>query len=244
MKMISKNTRVIVGDLHGQVNVLRDLLLRFSDAAEIIVAGDFGLGFSEELDRKYTEIAAEIIEKEFPTVSFIRGNHDNPQACKQWDKEGIFWLPDGLLENHTLFIGGAKSHDINHRREGVDWWPDEELTADQFEEIFENLKGREGRVWRIVSHDAPKSIKDYLKQRNFQHYADTTTSDMMEVLLGMLPNLKTWIHGHYHTYHHTHINGVRFIGLAPAHNAPLTSVQINYSMHTFFDDDGQAEAPF
>lgn len=236
--------RVIIGDLHGQVNVLKNLLAKYPDAGEIVVAGDFGLGFEKELDKQFAKLAESIIEKQLPMVTFIRGNHDNPSACKEWKHEGIYWLPDGLLEHRTLYIGGAKSHDIQHRTKGKDWWPDEELSADQFEEIFENLKGREGRVERIISHDAPKSVKDYLKQQNFQHYADTTTSDMLEVLLGMLPNLKTWIHGHYHTYHHTHLNGVHFIGLAPAHNVPLTSVQINQSMHTFFDDDGQPDVLF
>ena len=237
--------RVIVGDLHGQINVLNNILMKHADATEIVVAGDFGLGFSDELDNQFVKLARTIIDEELPVVTFIRGNHDNPKACKQWNHEGIFWLPDGLLEGGTLYIGGAKSHDVQHRKEGMDWWPDEELTVDQFEEIFENLKGREAFVKRIISHDAPRCIKDYLKQRNFQHYADTTTGDMMEVLLGMLPNLSTWIHGHYHTYHHTRISGVHFIGLAPAHNVPLTSVQINQSMHTFFSDDGQPmDVPF
>jgi len=229
-------SKLVIGDLHGQVEVLHKILRERPCVEEVMVAGDFGLGFDQKLDDQYRRLGDIIIRKGLPHVSFIRGNHDNPQTCRDWEQEGIVWYPDGYLEYETLYLGGAKSHDIEQRKEGVDWWVDEELSEEQWDEIFENLKGLESQVKRIISHDAPRSVKNYLKLMNFESYSDTLTSDRMETLLGMLPNLRTWIHGHYHTHHSTRINGVRFIGLAPAHNIPLTSVRINYDAFTYFEE--------
>jgi hypothetical protein len=231
--------RVIVGDLHGQPSTLKGILHRFLYADEVLVAGDFGLGFDAKLDRQFEELGQYIEEHGVPAVSFIRGNHDNPKACKAWSVPNVQYIPDGYQEYETLFLGGAKSHDTQHRREGIDWWPDEELSEIEWASILGNLKGQEQTIKRIVSHDAPKPVKDYLKQMHLKNYEDTLTSDKMQELMGMLPNLKLWVHGHYHTYHQTTIGGVKFIGLAPAHDAPLTSVQVNYGFHTYFDDTAE-----
>ena len=56
---------------------------------------------------------------------FIRGNHDDPQACR----EHPYWIKDGLIENDIMYIGGAWSIDREYRTEGVSWWRDEELSS-------------------------------------------------------------------------------------------------------------------
>ena len=42
---------------------------------------------------------------------FIRGNHDNPDACR---REGQ-WIKDGTVEDDVMFVGGALSVDRRWR---------------------------------------------------------------------------------------------------------------------------------
>lgn len=194
---------VIYGDLHGKFNLLPHLRRKHSEADEIIIAGDMGVGFpgpsTDHLLKYGNQITAT------PKVRFIRGNHDSPEACTKFVEGGVTWIPDGTLEEGILFLGGGWSIDgptglpefRNYRTPGVNWWEDEELTEAQWERIFNSLEGRYEEVHTVVSHDGPSGVIHRILGAHKPIF-NTTTSNTLELLRGRLPSVKMWVFGHYH----------------------------------------------
>lgn len=198
---------VIVGDLHGNFSIIPYLKKRYADHDEIIVAGDFGLGFNrDEEARGYAK------DDTKPIIRFIRGNHDNVEVCKTFTEGGVRWIPDGTLEGNVLFIGGAWSIDHGIRTPGLNWWYNEELSEEEWDGIFSSLEGSFDKVETVISHDLPSRISHLILGAH-KPVIITRTTSYLDMLMNRLPNVRTWIFGHYHTYHNFEHNGVNFICL-------------------------------
>jgi predicted phosphodiesterase len=148
----------IVGDTHGKHAAYHKLLNSWD--GDSIQIGDYGLGFS---GYKLTDEWVTDWQLYNPQHRFIRGNHDNPEACRAAPN----WIADGTVEHDVMFIGGAWSIDNPvappgwyRRTAGIDWWPDEECSDDQFELMFETYKRVKPRV--MITHDCPASISYYM----------------------------------------------------------------------------------
>lgn len=208
--------RVLYGDIHGRVALIPMMRARHPDVDEIILLGDVGFGFNSIADSLVHEYAKTITEK--PFIRFLRGNHENPAVCKQFKYPGFSFIPDGTLEDGTLFIGGAWSIDgvtgawPNSRVVGVNWWEDEELSHSEWEDIFKSLEGREKEIHTILAHDFPIEVVGTILGPGKRVF-NTRTGDYLSELHERLPNVKMHVGGHYHVHKDFTYNNRRFVVL-------------------------------
>jgi len=147
----------------------------------------------------------------------IRGNHDDPAECRRHPQ----WIRDGQCEDGMMFIGGAFSVDRASRKEGYDWWPDEELSAAELRQIVDLYLERKPRI--MVTHDCPEEVAGIVMSRiprlgpSKPGISSRTRLALQEMWSAHAPAL--WIFGHYHmsfdqVLHGGREIGTRFIGLA------------------------------
>lgn len=211
----------ICGDIHGEVSELvRNAVNRGISRADILVVGDFGVGFGrpKSMDVAYGKVRA-ALEKNDICVYTIRGNHDNPAFFDgRHDYERLRFLPDHRLVEicgkKIYPIGGAVSADIDlvdpltrkSRRMVNDalvrygsskrvWWPDEAPV--------QPAVGSVPSADIVVSHEAPLSFDPPLVR--VDHVRDETWQKIVEsrkcldcVLHAIKPAL--WFYGHYHKH--------------------------------------------
>lgn len=139
----------LIGDIHGEWELYHQTATdAINEGCErTIQVGDFGIGFAGP----YWHDRADEFHWD-GTHKFIRGNHDDPARCKKM----AGWIPDGLVENDVMFIGGAWSIDHALRTEGVSWWPDEELSIAEFNTLIDIYAQVKPRV--MIAHDAPTDV--------------------------------------------------------------------------------------
>lgn len=180
-----------IGDTHGNMDAYKEIT---SDCEKSIQVGDMGVGFTDipVLGTNHT---------------FIRGNHDDPTACKVHPR----WIPDGSYwkEARMMFVGGAYSIDWMHRKEGVSWWQDEELSIMQLNDIINKYNGLRPEI--MVTHNAPLSTT----LRLFPHLAIGNGDRTSQALQAMLEihEPKLWIFGHWHLPKNEVIGKTRFLCL-------------------------------
>lgn len=188
-----------IGDIHGENYIYLSIVNDANDNNyPSIQVGDYGCGF----------VSNPIEYSEFPRHKMIRGNHDNPSLIK---KEHNF-IPDGHYENGIFFIGGADSIDKEWRIEGLDWWKDEQLSEEEFEEIFQKYVDLKPKI--VCSHDCPSYVFEVLmleRQRYIYGDLSRTTKWLQKMFDAHKPNL--WIFGHHHYSFHKIIDGTEFICL-------------------------------
>jgi hypothetical protein len=117
---------VFIGDVHGKWQEYCDLINLHDTTIQV---GDMGIGFNG------------VTKHPLPSLGrhwYIRGNHDNPTLCEQ----DILCIPDGSYSHaiKTMFIGGAESIDKDYRIPGLSWWPDEEVSIQEWENIISDYK--------------------------------------------------------------------------------------------------------
>ena len=188
-----------IGDVHGKTHIYEQIA---SQVEESVQVGDLGVGFVEHI----------------PTGErhrFIRGNHDNPHLCKR--TEG--WIPDGHIENDTLFVGGAWSIDQMYRTQDVDWWVGEECGAWQFIEFVNACRAHRPRI--VVTHDCPDSVVRPLRLLGMDQarYRTRTGDGLQRMFEAHQPDI--WIFGHWHQSRDQVIEGTRFICLAELEHIDL-----------------------
>lgn len=193
-----------IGDIHGRNQPYLDIV-RISPYPTVQV-GDYGCGFTIN---PITTFLPNEINRHF----FIRGNHDHPLKCKEQDN----WIPDGHFdeEHKILYVGGANSIDRMYRREGIDWWPEEQLTIGELDAIIDNAQKNPPEI--IISHECPEFISDAIC--TLAHYRKFNDDNRTRMALQALYHLnvgktpKLHIFGHWHVDADLRINGTRFICL-------------------------------
>ena len=141
---------------------------------------------------------------------FIDGNHDyfpdlKPDLMKlQEVAEGLIYIPRGYVSKRTLFIGGGESIDRDIRTPGVDWWPEENMSPRQ----FENIMNINEDIEVIVSHECPERVIYRVK-----HYINTSCSHFRVGLDNIFEKFHPflWIFGHHHKTFDMTIDHCRFI---------------------------------
>ena len=189
-----------IGDVHGKITGMVDVALK-SDAQHIVQIGDLGLGFGRH--DNYTNLK--------PVTHFIRGNHDNPEMCRQHPS----YLGEYGFNNELgiFFVGGAWSIDRAHRIEGRSWWADEQLSYAQLIEATDLYEKVLPSV--VVTHDAPLDIPQEMGIRGMLNAPSipNRTNQSLEVMLDIhKPDI--WIFGHWHSDVDMIIGDTRFICLA------------------------------
>lgn len=186
-----------IGDIHGN---LKQYYSRI-DCSESIQVGDFGIGFVPNLIENFSlQLNG--------NHRFIRGNHDNPNICKNYHG----YIPDGTIEtiNNTtlMYIGGASSIDKKWRIEGVTWWKNEELSYKEFDKMIDLYSTNKPSI--MVTHECPEmlvhTIKPYAKSEH--SITRNAFNQMYEI---HQPDI--WIFGHWHLSYNNKIQNTNFICL-------------------------------
>lgn len=215
----------VVGDIHGDAQVLVDVLSsnEITNCA-LILLGDIGIW--RYRDYKHYRVLDEYGSKNNVTIYAFRGNHDNPAFFRHpngrspivdrfWGKFTHFKLiPDlSIIDINGakgIVIGGGLSIDRSIRRSfqyafrnngGVykrnDWWNDEGLPI---------TDGIEKKVDFILSHVGPRPTKTApLNENNCQFFKiDYDLEDAINRENAHLDkihkqfNPKKWWFGHFH----------------------------------------------
>ena len=206
----------ITGDTHGDFSRFTLMDLKAEDL--MIVLGDAGINYFLDSRDEFVKDQLNDYPCEF---FFLRGNHEErPEKIEGYrliDSAGtvtgkvyvedrfpkLMFASEGLYDigGYRCFVtNGAYSVDKYYRLEnGLNWFPDEELTDAEMEETLE--KAREaGSVDFILSHTCPER---YLPTHVFLPFIDQSKiSRRMEKYLDKLADIleyKRWYCGHYHT---------------------------------------------
>jgi len=184
-------TMDLIGDVHGKFDEYRRII---EESYCSIQLGDMGIGFPSHPYPKSWD----------KSHLFIRGNHDNPEACK---KHPNFLGDFGSITKDVYFISGAYSIDKNHRTFGVDWWDEEEITTSELMKAVESYGTIKPSV--VFSHTAPTRIATEILSKKIQ---PSRTMQAMELML-LQHSPELWVFAHYHISADIVRNGCRFIAL-------------------------------
>lgn len=171
---------MVAGDWHGDLPwALKTIwqakeLLGEEENRVILHLGDFGIWPGHAGSRYLFEVSAALDQAD-AEIWFVDGNHedfgrldgelrhrtgDGPIPIGSGSRSldpCIFWLPRGYRwEWHGrtwLACGGGVSLDRAARTEGVNWWPEEEITDEQEAVIVAG-----GHADVLVSHDRPSGV--------------------------------------------------------------------------------------
>lgn len=200
----------VTGDTHG--NFLRFQLEHFPEQAGmtkedmVIIAGDFGgVWFGDSRD----DGTLDWLERLPFTLAFVCGNHENYDALERYPvaewhggkvhriRPHVLHLMRGQifeLEGYRFFtMGGAKSHDTDHRINHISWWRQELPSDEEYSEALQNLDRCGWQVDYIITHCAPTSIALTGSRHN---EADRLTDFLQEVR--ERAKYHYWLFGHYH----------------------------------------------
>ena len=210
----------ITGDIHGDQTIWNTHLLPFlKPGDEILVAGDFGIGFYG--GRYLTEDQFfDELEKEDITIYFIDGNHEAftklysyPVIIKNYGKvhqirKNIFHLMRGEIyeinRKKILCFGGGFSLDRDWRAlsgPNQNWWKEEMPTEEEYQNLIVNLKKYENKVDYVITHTAPGETVSYIAKLGLgikDHVAEEQPlTNFLEYVRSVI-DYKIWYFGHFH----------------------------------------------
>ena len=200
----------VTGDCHG--NFRRFQSDCFPEQANmtkddtVIITGDCGgVWFGDSRDDE----TLDWLERLPFTLAFVCGNHENYDALERYPvaewhgskvhrvRPHVLHLMRGQvfeLESYRFFtMGGAKSHDTNHRINHISWWRQELPSDEEYSEALQNLERYNWQVDYIITHCAPTSIALMGSRHN---EADRLTDFLQEVR--ERAKYYYWLFGHYH----------------------------------------------
>lgn len=181
----------IIGDVHGKLDQYKEIT---DNCAFSICVGDFG--FQKEWD----------------------WHHENIGGCHEINMGNHDYLPylyshPASLRNYNYFpsfgvfsVRGAFSIDKIHRTEGLDWFPNEELTYQEGLHCFDEYCKIKPKI--VISHDCPQSVCYSL----FGIYQKSDTRNLLQAMFEEHePEL--WVFGHHHESKDIAFGKTRFICL-------------------------------
>ena len=200
----------VTGDTHGNFRRFQPEYLPEQAGVTkndvVIIAGDFGgVWFGDSRDDE----TLDWLERLPFTLAFVCGNHENYDALERYPvaewhggkvhrvRPHVLHLMRGQvfeLESYRFFtMGGAKSHDTNHRINHISWWRQELPSDEEYSEALQNLERYNWQVDYIITHCAPTSIALMGSRHN---EADRLTDFLQEVR--ERAKYYYWLFGHYH----------------------------------------------
>lgn len=213
---------LITGDKHGSFTYLLDDLQHFygdhkPEDLGIIILGDAGLNFYLN---KTDEKKKAFLNARGYKFYLVRGNHElrpsmleNIQKVYDWDVNGDIYIEEEypnikyLIDGEYYFIngfkclclGGAYSVDKEYRLlNHYPWFPDEQLSEKEMEDIFYRLDGDHFDF--VLSHTCPYS---WMPKDLFLSFIDQSKVDnSMEIWMDDFKDKidwDVWLFGHYHS---------------------------------------------
>ena len=213
----------ITGDTHGSYDMTKLSRRHFQEGKTltkndyVIICGDFGCVWGGELEKSDKWWQNWLDEQPWTTL-WIDGNHENHDLLQtypveQWHggrihkiNNSIYHLMRGevfTINDKTIFtFGGGYSTDRAYRKEGVYWWKGELPTHEEVNYALQSLEKYNNHVDIILTHDAPRDIKEYL---GFYNLCDMSVygeeyEDIHSTLYFFKKNIvfQDWYLGHYH----------------------------------------------
>lgn len=199
--------QTFIGDVHGKYAPYKKII---KEHANTIQVGDMGIGFVKQRsysDVKYLSNPPHALMKE-AGARFIRGNHDNPEVCKKHSQ----FIPDGVVEEDVMFIGGASSIDRAWRTKDYDWWEDEQVSNQDFEKLVEVYNDVKPKI--MVTHECPEYIASaMLRHFNKEKFALHSETRWFFDRMWNAHAPKLWVFGHWHFSFDAVICETRFVCL-------------------------------
>jgi hypothetical protein len=180
-----------IGDVHGKYSRSKRIIEGRRDTVQL---GDMGVGFwklrMDELVAGHNPPHRTMVEGNH---RFIRGNHDNPSVCRRQSQ----WIPDGTVEGDVMFVGGALSVDRKWRTEGLDWWPDEELSIAELDQLIDVYADAKPRI--MVTHDCPQLLEKTMVEASGRDKSiePSRTRQAFSVMFDH-HRPQHWVFGHWH----------------------------------------------
>ena len=206
---------IITGDTHGTIDIGK--IVRFFADHEgeydendyLIICGDVGVcGFDADMEKE----TRQVLRKLPLPVLFVDGNHEhhprlNDHPVDVWNGGKVHFIEPEIIhlmrgqvydiDGTTFFtFGGAYSIDKYGRTEGVDWFPEEIPTIEEYEEGLENLEKHDYSVDYIITHTAPYEVVSALgygeltnDERSLRRYLQQIADEA---------EYRKWFFGHFH----------------------------------------------
>lgn len=211
------------GDWHGNYPYARKAVYRavqdYPEAA-LVHVGDFGLwrhtGFGKVMDQELARY-----EKELWVVP---GNHEDYAYIKLLKpderglikvKDHIFLVPRGYKwewGGRTLAgLGGAYSIDKRYRREGVDWFPEEMITHEDYLATIADVE----KIDLLVTHEAPKAPPEMDSPWKLTRKEASASKLCRDYIARVIfeRGVELNVHGHHHSKYKTKVGGCTVVGL-------------------------------
>ncbi|MFW5750306.1 MAG: metallophosphoesterase family protein [Planctomycetota bacterium] len=226
---------LLLGDVHGQLELLAQILVQARDRLGIAAAcqaGDFGFY------RRFVGPRRPLPQFVVPVYA-VCGNHENHRllarrersgAAERWARHNLFYQPRPSVRVFdgcgVGFLGGALNVDRPQRgspRRGTSNY----LTVDQIGaavELFDRLRPR-----LLVTHSCPTGIgigmrgnprlahllRDHVIWRGFDpgHENDCGERQLERLWRRLRHRPPVWVFGHFHEAHAIELGGARFVSL-------------------------------
>lgn len=213
----------ITGDTHGDLEIYKLDSHNFPEGQKltkddyVIICGDFGLVWGGRQDKIDKTLQDWLALQPWTTLS-IDGNHENHDLLNEYPiemwsggkvhriNESIIHLMRGEIyeiNQRTFFaFGGGYSIDRQYRKEGISCWQAELPTHSEVDNALYNLKKHGNKVDYVLTHDAPRDIKEYLgfySGCNMRMYRDEY-EDIHNALYLLKKTIQfdEWYLDHYH----------------------------------------------
>ncbi len=190
----------MIGDFHED---LHKYVLMTSQAEYSIQIGDLAIR-CDALD--------ELVDPKRHLV--IGGNHDNYATLdngQTFHNQPKNYVGDfGNIElpgvPKIFYVRGGRSVDRKRRQEGVDWWPDEELTYKNMNVALAEYTQEKPDF--VITHECPAFLVDMVTRWKVP-LSPSNTAQLLEAMW-MVHKPKVWIFGHFHNDWTNDVDGTHF----------------------------------
>ena len=165
----------LTGDTHGDIDRFRHGRLRWLSRRDtVVVLGDFGFVWDGS---KAEQKKLDWLRKRPYTLLFLDGSHENYDLLAQYPTVELFGGKVQALGGNVyhvcrgsvltlegkkyLCFGGAESQDKEEREPGVNWWPQEMPSDEEYAFCEKTLEENGWQVDYVLTHDAPSRFLDF-----------------------------------------------------------------------------------
>jgi len=207
----------ITGDTHGEIDISKISSKKWPEGKTLtkndylIISGDFGFLWYDQTDNTEKWWINWLSQRSWTTL-FIDGNHENHKRLQSLEKiemfggivgkvnDSIYHLRRGehyTIQNNSFFcFGGAKSHDIEYRTKGLNWWPEEIPSDIEKQKGLDTLAMNRNKVDYLIFHTIPsRYVKDL--SSGVEYKAEDPTCDYLENICSAV-EFKHGFSGHFH----------------------------------------------